>query len=40
MYKKTNPPQTPNINNNKKSTKIVERTHINSIDRKNDTINN
>ena len=40
MYKKTNQPPTPNINNNKKSTKITERPHINSVDKKNDTTNN
>jgi len=40
MYKKPAQPPTPNINQNKKSTKMTERTHINSVDKKNDTTNN
>jgi hypothetical protein len=40
MYKKTVQPPTPNINNNKKATKINERPHILSVDKKNETTNN
>lgn len=37
MYKKPTQPQTPNINNTKKSIKVVEKPPLGPLDKKNET---
>ena len=37
MYKKPTQPQTPNINNSKKGTKVIEKAPVNVPDKKNET---
>ena len=40
MYKKPTQPPTPNINNNKKGTKVLEKAPLSSSDKKYETNNN